>query len=108
MYVDNGVIKVMQVAEAPDDPAGDARPEVSCSAYPPTTHHPLPTTHHPPPATYHPPFTIHHSPLTTHFAAAHPPPCRHAVISPSHSVCRARVPVRVRAVENMLELIAKL
>jgi len=30
MYVDNGVIKVMQVAEAPDDPAGDARPEVSC------------------------------------------------------------------------------
>ena len=30
MYVDNGVIKVMQIAEAPDDPAGDARPEVSC------------------------------------------------------------------------------
>jgi len=30
MYVDNGAIKVMQVAEAPDDPAGDARPEVSC------------------------------------------------------------------------------
>jgi len=30
MYVDNGIIKVMQVAEAPDDPAGDARPEVSC------------------------------------------------------------------------------
>ena len=30
MFVDNGVIKVMQIAEAPDDPAGDARPEVSC------------------------------------------------------------------------------
>ena len=30
MYVDNGVIKVMQIAEAPDDPAGDDRPEVSC------------------------------------------------------------------------------
>ena len=30
MFVDNGVLKVMQVAEAPDDPAGDARPEVSC------------------------------------------------------------------------------
>lgn len=30
MYVVDGVIKVMQVAEAPDDPAGDDRPEVSC------------------------------------------------------------------------------
>ena len=30
MFVDNGVIKVMQIAEAPDDPAGDDRPEVSC------------------------------------------------------------------------------
>ena len=30
MYVVDGVIKVMQVAEAADDPAGDARPEVSC------------------------------------------------------------------------------
>lgn len=30
MYVVDGVIKVMQIAEAPDDPAGDARPEVSC------------------------------------------------------------------------------
>jgi len=30
MYVDNGVIKVMQISEAPDDPAGDARPESSC------------------------------------------------------------------------------
>ena len=26
----DGTIKVMQIAEAPDDPAGDARPEVSC------------------------------------------------------------------------------
>ena len=30
MFVDNGVVKVMQIAEAPDDPAGDDRPEVSC------------------------------------------------------------------------------
>lgn len=30
MFVDNGVVKVMAIAEAPDDPAGDARPEVSC------------------------------------------------------------------------------
>lgn len=30
MFVDDGVIKVIQVAEAEDDPAGDARPEVSC------------------------------------------------------------------------------
>ena len=30
MFVVDGVIKVMQVAEAPDDPAGDDRPEVSC------------------------------------------------------------------------------
>jgi len=30
MYVSEGVIKVMQIAEAPDDPAGDDRPEVSC------------------------------------------------------------------------------
>ena len=30
MYVDDGVIKVLNVSEAPDDPAGDARPEASC------------------------------------------------------------------------------
>jgi len=30
MYVVDGVVKVMQIAEAPDDPAGDDRPEVSC------------------------------------------------------------------------------
>jgi len=30
MYIDDGVIKVIQIAEAADDPAGDARPEVSC------------------------------------------------------------------------------
>ena len=30
MYVDNGTIKVMQISEAPDDPAGDDRPEASC------------------------------------------------------------------------------
>jgi 2-Cys peroxiredoxin 5 len=30
MYVVDGVIKVMQVSEAPDDPAGDAHPEASC------------------------------------------------------------------------------
>ena len=30
MYVDNGVVKVMQIAEAEDDPAGDDRPEISC------------------------------------------------------------------------------
>ena len=30
MFVDDGTVKVMQVAEAVDDPAGDARPEASC------------------------------------------------------------------------------
>ena len=30
MYVEDGVIKVINVSEAPDDPAGDARPESSC------------------------------------------------------------------------------
>ena len=30
MYVDHGVVKVMQVAEALDDPAGDDRPELAC------------------------------------------------------------------------------
>ena len=30
MFVDNGVIKVMQIAEADDDTAGGARPEVTC------------------------------------------------------------------------------
>jgi len=30
MFVVDGVIKVMQIAEAADDPAGDDRPEVSC------------------------------------------------------------------------------
>ena len=30
MYVVDGVVKVMQVSEAEDDPAGDARPEASC------------------------------------------------------------------------------
>lgn len=30
MYVVNGVVKILQVAEAIDDPAGDARPEASC------------------------------------------------------------------------------
>ena len=30
MFVDDGTVKVMQVAEAADDPAGDARPEASC------------------------------------------------------------------------------
>jgi 2-Cys peroxiredoxin 5 len=30
MFVVDGVLKVMQVAEADDDPAGDDRPEVSC------------------------------------------------------------------------------
>ena len=29
MFVDNGVLKVIKIAEAEDDPAGDARPEVS-------------------------------------------------------------------------------
>mmetsp|Transcript_14086 Transcript_14086/g.48531 ORF Transcript_14086/g.48531 Transcript_14086/m.48531 type:complete len:97 (-) Transcript_14086:286-576(-) len=29
-YVDNGVIKIRQIAEAEDDPAGDDRPEASC------------------------------------------------------------------------------
>jgi hypothetical protein len=32
MYVVDGVVKVMQIAEAADDPAGDARPEVSCGS----------------------------------------------------------------------------
>ena len=30
MFVDSGVIKVVSIAEAPDDPAGDDKPEVSC------------------------------------------------------------------------------
>jgi len=30
MYVVDGTIKVMQISEAPDDPAGDARPEATC------------------------------------------------------------------------------
>jgi len=30
MYIVDGVVKVMQIAEAADDPAGDDRPEVSC------------------------------------------------------------------------------
>jgi len=30
MYLDNGVVKCMAIAEAEDDPAGDARPEASC------------------------------------------------------------------------------
>ena len=30
MYIVDGVVKVMQVSEAEDDPAGDARPEASC------------------------------------------------------------------------------
>ena len=30
MYVVDGVVKVLQVAESPDDPAGDDFPEVSC------------------------------------------------------------------------------
>ena len=30
MFVVNGVIEAMAIAEAPDDPAGDDRPEVSC------------------------------------------------------------------------------
>lgn len=30
MYIVDGVVKVLQVAEKPDDPAGDAFPEVSC------------------------------------------------------------------------------
>ena len=34
MFIDDGVVKVLQIAEAPDDPAGDARPEVSCGARP--------------------------------------------------------------------------
>jgi peroxiredoxin 5 len=31
MFVEDGVIKVINVSEAPDDPAGDARPEASCA-----------------------------------------------------------------------------
>lgn len=30
ILVDNGVVKIVSVAEAEDDPAGDARPEASC------------------------------------------------------------------------------
>jgi len=30
IFVDGGVVKVVQVAEAEDDPAGDARPECTC------------------------------------------------------------------------------
>jgi len=30
MFVEGGKVKVLQIAEAADDPAGDARPEVSC------------------------------------------------------------------------------
>jgi len=30
MFVDNCVVKVLSIAEASDDPAGDARPESSC------------------------------------------------------------------------------
>jgi peroxiredoxin len=29
LYVDNGTIKIVRVAEAPDDPAGDDRPDVT-------------------------------------------------------------------------------
>lgn len=31
MFVEDGTIKVMQVSEAADDPAGDERPESSCA-----------------------------------------------------------------------------
>lgn len=31
MLIDNGVIKTINVAEKPDDPAGDNFPEVSCA-----------------------------------------------------------------------------
>ena len=30
MYVEDGIVKVINVSEAPDDPAGDDRPESSC------------------------------------------------------------------------------
>lgn len=30
MFIDNGVIKVVKISEAEDDPAGDDRPEASC------------------------------------------------------------------------------
>lgn len=30
IFVDNGIIKEFEIAEAEDDPAGDARPEKSC------------------------------------------------------------------------------
>lgn len=30
MFVADGVVKAMAIAEAPDDPAGDDRPQVSC------------------------------------------------------------------------------
>ena len=29
MYIDNGTVKIARVAEAPDDPAGDDRPDVT-------------------------------------------------------------------------------
>ena len=30
MYIEDGILKVFEIAEAEDDPAGDARPEKSC------------------------------------------------------------------------------
>ena len=30
MYIVDGVVKAMAISEAPDDPAGDDRPEASC------------------------------------------------------------------------------
>ena len=30
MFVVDGIVKAMAISEAPDDPAGDARPEASC------------------------------------------------------------------------------
>lgn len=29
MYVDNGIVKAVEIAESPDDPAGDAKPDVT-------------------------------------------------------------------------------
>jgi hypothetical protein len=29
MYIENGIFKAIRVAEAPDDPAGDDRPDVT-------------------------------------------------------------------------------
>jgi hypothetical protein len=29
LYVENGIVKILRVAEAEDDPAGDDRPEVT-------------------------------------------------------------------------------